>query len=125
MSNLAGKTILWVEDDKFLQGIISHKLNQESATILYTKDGQEALGLAEQNKPNLIVLDILLPSMDGVEVLRKLKASEATRDIPVIMFSNVDDKARVEESRKLGIKGFFVKTTMTMDEIVAELNKAV
>lgn len=125
MSNLAGKSILWVEDDQFLKDIISHKLAQEQVTIHYAKEGQSALDLAASEKPNLIVLDILLPGIDGVEVLRRLKAGPLTKDIPVIMFSNVDDKARIEETQKLGIAGFFVKTYMTMDEIINELSKAI
>lgn len=123
-SNLKGKKILWVEDDQFLQNIISHKLGQEDVVIKYAQEGQGALDLAVSEKADIIVLDILLPGIDGVEVLRQLRANPATQAIPVIMFSNVDDKARMEESQKLGVRGFFVKTSMTMEEIIAEINKA-
>ena len=123
-TNLKGKKLLWVEDDQFLKNIISHKLAQEDVAIVYAQEGQSALALAASEKPDLIVLDILLPGIDGVEVLRQLKANPATQAIPVIMFSNVDDKARIDETHKLGVAGFFVKTSMTMDEIIAEMSKA-
>jgi DNA-binding response OmpR family regulator len=123
-ANLAGKKVLWVEDDQFLKNIISHKLTQEKVSIIYAEEGETALQSAMNEKPDLIVLDILLPGLDGVEVLRRLKSSDETKNIPVIMFSNVDDKARIEESQKHGAVGFFVKTSMNMDEIIAELDKA-
>lgn len=122
-SKLKGKKILWVEDDAFLKGIISHKLTQEGATVLYAQNGEEALASAGNEKPDMIVLDILLPGFDGVEVLRRLKADPNLAAIPVVMFSNVDDKDRVEEARKLGSKGFFVKTSVTMDEIITQLGQ--
>lgn len=123
LASLKGKKILWVEDDKFLQNIISHKLNSTETQVLYARDGQAALNMAISEKPDLIVLDVLLPNIDGIEVLRKLKENANTEFIPVIIFSNVDDKSRIEESQRLGSAGFFVKTSMTMDEIIAELDK--
>lgn len=124
-SKLKGKKILWVEDDSFLKSIISPKLSREGAEVLYAQNGEEALSSAESQNPNIIVLDILLPGFDGVEVLRRLKANSATAAIPVVMFSNVDDKDRVEEAQRLGSKGFFVKTSVTMDEIINQLGQIV
>ncbi len=123
MESLAGKKILWLEDDKFLSDIIAQKLSHGNAKLLYAKDGNQALLVAKEQKPDVILLDILLPGMDGIEVLKQLKADPETKDIPVIMFSNLDDKEKVDQSMTFGAKGFFVKASMDLDQIIAEILK--
>jgi len=119
------KKILWVEDDSFLTDIIAQKLLGENWNLLYANEGTRALAMAHKEQPDVIILDILLPGMDGLEVLEKLKADETTRHIPVIMFSNFDDKEKVEKSKTLGAEGFFVKAMVTLETIVAEIQKVV
>lgn len=121
----AQKKILWVEDDSFLLDIIAQKLSEQHWKLLYALDGASALALAQKEQPDAIILDILLPGMDGLHVLAKLKADEATKHIPVIMFSNFDDKEKVEKSKELGAEGFFVKAMVTLEMIVAEIQKVV
>ncbi len=86
---LRGKTIMWVEDDKFLSDIIARKLAFHGATLQSAADGETALKLLEKEKPELILLDILLPGIDGFEILRRLKANKETKGIPVILLSNL------------------------------------
>lgn len=121
----AEKKILWVEDDSFLTDIIAQKLSEQNWKLLYALEGASALAMAHKEQPDAIVLDILLPGMDGLEVLAKLKADESTKHIPVIMFSNFDDKEKIEKSKALGAEGFFVKAMVTLETIITEIQKVI
>ncbi len=124
-TSLEGKKILWVEDDDFLSGIIAQRLGKEKSIFINSVRGEEVMGLAEQEAPDIIVLDILLPGMDGIDILARLKANEKTKHIPVIMFSNLDDTSKVEKSKSLGAVGFFLKASVDLDEVVNEIKKAI
>ena len=115
--------ILWVEDDSFLTDIIAQKLSEQHWRLLYAREGATALKMVEKEQPNAIILDILLPGMDGLEVLKQLKANPATQNIPVLMFSNIDDQAKIEQSKSLGAVGFFVKAMTSLETIIAEIQK--
>ena len=117
--------ILWVEDDSFLTNIIAQQLAQQNWELVYAAEGASAIALAHKERPDVIVLDVLLPGMDGVEVLRQLKADEETKNIPVIMFSNFDDKAKIAESLGLGAQGYLVKANVDLETIVAEIQKII
>ncbi|MDO8575975.1 MAG: response regulator [bacterium] len=123
--SLEGKKILWIEDDEFLSSIIAQRLAKEKGVVVSGTRGEDVVGLAEHEMPDIIMLDILLPGMDGMDVLAQLKSNGKTKHIPVIMFSNFDDKTKVEQSKKLGAAGFFVKASVNLDEIVNEIRKAV
>lgn len=119
------KKILWVEDDSFLTNIIAQKLSEQHWELLYALEGASALKIAEKEQPDVIVLDILLPGMDGLEVLTQLKANEGTKHIPVLMFSNFDDPTKIEQSKALGAEDFFVKAMTSLETIIAEIQKIV
>jgi DNA-binding response OmpR family regulator len=119
------KKILWVEDDSFLTNIIAQELSKQQWTIIYAADGATALPLARTEQPDAIVLDILLPGIDGIEVLTQLKGSDETKRIPVIMFTNLDDQEKIDRSIALGAAGFFIKATVTLEAITAEIQKAI
>ncbi|OGZ63694.1 MAG: hypothetical protein A3A98_00135 [Candidatus Staskawiczbacteria bacterium RIFCSPLOWO2_01_FULL_40_39] len=120
---LHNKKILWVEDDTFLMDIIAKKLSQIGAILIYATEGSQALSIAAEKKPDIIILDILLPGLDGLEILSKLKFSPHTKDIPVIMFSNSDEESQVKESEKLGASGFFIKASVTLDDIIEKISE--
>jgi len=122
---MENKKILWVEDDSFLTDIIAQKLSQQHLELLYASEGVGALQKARKEHPDAIVLDILLPGMDGLEVLTQLKADDETKHIPVIMFSNLNDQAKIEQSKTLGAEGFFVKAMTNLETILAEIQKVI
>lgn len=124
-ASLAGKKILWAEDDNFLIDLIARRLSHEGSVLLTSTKGSEVVAMAEKEQPDIIMLDILMPDTDGLEVLSALKSGEATKHIPVIMFSNLDDKPKADQSRTLGAAGFFVKAMTNLDEIVAEIQKVI
>jgi DNA-binding response OmpR family regulator len=118
---LAGKKLLWVEDDSFLSEIMARKLSSEKCALMHTSNGEEALTLLTKELPDIILLDILLPGMNGFELLEKIKANPKTKDIPVVMLSNLSQQSDIDKSKKLGAVKFLVKASMKLDEIIAEI----
>lgn len=118
---LSGKKIMWVEDDKFLSDIIARKLSVQGCTLLHATEGEEALRMLEKETPDLILLDILLSGIDGFEILRRVKSNEKTKDVPVILLSNLGQKEDVEKGKSIGAARFLIKATVTLDEIVEEM----
>ena len=114
---------MWVEDDKFLSDIIARKLVSEKCKLTHATDGGEALTILEKEIPDLILLDILLPGMDGYEILSRVKSNDITKKIPIIVLSNLGQKANIDLAKKLGASSFLVKATVTLDEIVVEMKK--
>jgi two-component system, sensor histidine kinase and response regulator len=123
---LAGKKILWVEDDKFLSSMIAKRLTNEGALLTHATDGEEAVTfIARDEKPDIVMLDIILPKLDGFQVLQKIKTNPATKDIPVILLSNLGQPSEIEKGQQLGALKFLVKATVSLDQIVKEIKKAV
>lgn len=120
---LVGKKVMWVEDDSFLSEIIARKLSTEKCVLVHTKDAEEALLLVETEMPDVIMLDILLPGMNGFELLEKLKSNPKLKDIPIILLSNLGQKSDVEKGKSLGADRFLVKATLTLDEIIEQIQE--
>lgn len=123
--SLAGKKIMWIEDDKFLSDIISRKLSHEQCVLIHASDGEGAVSMVETEMPDVILLDILLPGIDGFEVLSRLKANPKIKNIPVIMLSNLGQKGDVDKGQSLGATCFLVKATVTLDEIIDEVRSVI
>jgi DNA-binding response OmpR family regulator len=117
-SLLEGKKIMWVEDDSFLSDIIARKLAAEKCTLLYAKDTNQAVAILDKDMPDIILLDVLLPGVNGFEFLEKLKSDPKTKDIPVIMLSNLSQDSDVEKGKKLGAARFLIKATIQLDEVI-------
>jgi len=120
-SALSGKKIMWVEDDKFLSDIIARKLSVQGCALAHATDGEEALRLLEKESPDLILLDILLPGMDGYELLKRVREGARTKRTPVILLSNLGQKEDIEKGKSLGAARFLIKAMVTLDEIVEEI----
>lgn len=116
--------VLIIEDDKFLSELISTKLDKEGFTVILALDGETGLKKALEEKPQIILLDIMLPGIDGFEVLEKLKKSGgAAAEIPVIILSNFGQEEKVEKGLALGAKDYLVKANFTTGEIVDKIKK--
>jgi CheY-like chemotaxis protein len=120
---LEGKKVMWVEDDKFLSDIIARKLSREKCVLHHATEGESAIAMAEKEQPDVILLDILLPGIDGFEILSRLKSNPLTKNIPVIFLSNLGQQSDIERGQRLGAARFLVKATVTLDEIVNEIKK--
>lgn len=118
---LTGKKILLVEDETFLNEIIRRKLLSFGAAVFVSESGEEALELLLQETPDIILLDIVMPGMNGFELLKKLKANKKTSPIPVIFFTNLEQKGDIERGKRLGAEGFIIKITTTPDEVAEKI----
>ena len=112
------KKILIIEDDKFLRELITRKLIQENFEISEAVDGEEGLKKIKEEKPALILLDLILPGIDGFEVLTKMKEDPGLASIPVIILSNLGQREDVERGLKLGAVDYLVKAHFTPNEII-------
>jgi CheY-like chemotaxis protein len=122
-SELCGRTVLVVDDSLSVRNMISHNLRRHGYSVVLAKDGEEALRTVKTCRPDLILLDILLPRLSGLAVLRKLKTDSDTQDIPVVVISSLseDNDARVLAE---GACGYIAKATTTPDKIPAVLDRA-
>lgn len=118
------KNILIIEDDKFLRKLIDKKLTEEGLGVSKVANGKEGLKTAKEKKPDLILLDLVLPGMNGFEVLSQLKkdSEESIRKIPVIVLSNLGQKEEVEKGMNLGAADYLVKARFTLEEIIEKIN---
>lgn len=116
-------TIMIVEDDKFLMELISQKIEKEGMKTIVAITAEKAFVVLEKEKPQLILLDLILPGMSGFEFLEKLRSNHALSDIPVIALSNLGEEKDKEAAKKLGIKSFLVKAMSSPNEIVQEIKK--
>jgi DNA-binding response OmpR family regulator len=115
--------ILIVEDDKFLRDLLSKKLQDENLTIVAAVDGEEGVKKAEEETPDLMLLDLILPGMNGFDVLKKIKENSKTSEIPVIVLSNLGQKEDVERALSLGAKDYLIKANFTLEEIFDKIKK--
>ena len=119
------KKILTIEDDSFLKNIESSKFTKsgfEVATAM-TKAGI-ASSLAA-SVPDIILLDMMLPDIDGYHVLQNLKADEKTKNIPVIVFSNLSSDEDMKKMTEAGASAFMIKSNFTLDEVVEKINSLI
>ena len=121
---MENKTVLVVEDDKFLRELLINKLVTEGCKIEGAVDGKEAFAILEKGRPDLIILDIILPDINGFEILEKIRANQAWAPIPVIILSNLDQKEDVDRARSLGAIDFMIKANFSLNEVVAHVKKA-
>ena len=117
------RKILWVEDDKLLGMILVKKFESYGHIIFKAENGNEAFNFLEKDIPDVILLDILLPDMDGFNLLQKIKMNEKYRNIPVIILSNVSKQSDREKAKALGANRYLVKAIVSLDEIVREVDE--
>lgn len=120
---LKDKKILWVEDDLFLSGLLGQKFKEMGVRIFGSSTGEPALDIAKFEQPDVIILDLLLPGMSGFEILDVLKSDNKTKEIPVIILSNLSQKDDIEKAKNLGAIKYLIKATVSLDDIVVEIKK--
>ena len=115
--------ILIAEDDEFLLKVYRMTLEQEKFDVVIAKDGEEALKQAAKEKPDLILLDILMPKKDGFDVLKELKENEDLKDIPVIILSNLGQEADIEKGKELGAVDYIIKGNVDIENVIQKVKK--
>lgn len=113
--------ILLVEDDKFLATALGDKLEREGFQVARATTGVAALEAARASRPDLVLLDLIIPQKSGFQVLTELKADAALASIPVIILSNLGQEADIEKAKALGAADYFIKSDVQMKEVVARI----
>ncbi len=115
--------ILIVEDDKFLRDLITRKLQREGFNVVEAVDGEHGLKKIKEEKPDLILLDLILPGIDGFTVLAETKKDPGLALIPVIILSNLGQRDDIEKGLKLGAVDYLIKAHFTPGEIIEKVKK--
>ena len=123
--NTSKKKILSIEDDALLAKVLLEGLILEGYEAVNVNNGLVALDETKKIKPDLILLDLVLPGLDGFEVLKQLKADTETKKIPVMIVSNLGTLADIKSVRALGAEEYFIKANSEMDEIFKVIKKRI
>lgn len=115
--------ILLVEDDRFLRRAAEAALRQGGFTVVTAGDGEEALQVARAGVPDLVLLDVIMPKLQGFDVLEALKRDPATASIPVIMLSNLGQAEDVRRAMEAGAAGYLVKANLSLQALVSHVRE--
>ena len=113
--------ILWVEDDKLIGTILAKKLVSSGFDLFHAQSGEEGLEALKQAKPDVIVLDLLLPGIGGFDVLQEINKDAGLRNVPVMILSNLSKPTDIERAKLLGAKRFLIKAATSLEQIVKEI----
>jgi CheY-like chemotaxis protein len=118
------RRVLLAEDDRFLRRAAEASLRRHGLEVLTAADGEEALRIARAEPLDLILLDVMMPKLDGFEVLRALKQDDATAHIPVLVLSNLGQERDVAQAKALGAVAFLVKANLSLQDLIDRVDAA-
>ena len=119
------KKILIIEDEDILRNLLEEKLKQKGYDVSVAKDGQEGLSVMPKIMPDLILLDIIMPKVNGFEVMEKMQKSPNLKEIPVIIVSNSGQPVEIDRAKKLGVKDWLIKTQFDPQEVIQKVIKQI
>lgn len=119
----SSKTVLLVEDDPILSRMYSEKLKYEGYTVLLAQDGMVGLGCAQKEGVDIILLDIMLPKLSGIDLLEKLRATPKGKTVPVIVLTNLAEKFEQEKAASLGAKEYLLKAMQTPEKVIEAIKR--
>lgn len=117
------KKILFIEDEPSLQQTMGEILRQEEFNMIAALDGEEGLKKVKEERPDLILLDLILPKLDGFEVLKQIKANPETAKIPVIVLTNLEGATEIDKALELGATTYLVKANYEIDEVIDKIKQ--
>jgi|SRR5687768_5106033 CheY-like chemotaxis protein len=117
------KSILLVEDDRFLRKAAEATLRRHGFTVRTAADGEEALQRVRDEAPDLVLLDLIMPKLQGFEVLRILKQDPATKQIPVVVLSNLGQESDVQQALQSGAAAYFIKANLSLQDLVTQVHR--
>lgn len=109
--------VLIVEDDRFLSQILKGRLEKEGLTILQAFDGEEGLKMVQESKPDLVLLDLIMPKVSGFEFLEKVSIDPELNQIPILVASNLGQESDIEKAKSFNIKEYYVKAQTSIDDL--------
>ncbi len=110
--------VLLVEDDEMLHGMYTQKFKNQGYEVVSAYNGADGVKLAETEQPDIILLDVIMPKMDGFVALKKIRKGETTSKIPVVLLTNLGQEEDVRKGRELGANDYFIKANHTPQEVV-------
>ncbi|OGY60505.1 MAG: hypothetical protein A3I33_02680 [Candidatus Colwellbacteria bacterium RIFCSPLOWO2_02_FULL_45_11] len=118
MADVSGKKVLVIEDDVFLAQLLTNRIAKVGAVVLRAVDGEEGIKMIKENRPDLVLLDLILPKKSGFELLEDMRSDPSTQGIPVIIVSNLGQESDVVRGKELGAVEYFVKAKTSIDGLV-------
>lgn len=119
------KKILIIEDEKILADLLAKRLEEEGYNIFLAPDGEEGLNKIKEEKPDLILLDIIMPKKGGFEVLEEMQKSPDIKNIPVIVISNSGQPVEISRALELGVKDYLIKTQFDPEEVINKVKRQI
>ncbi|OGI83974.1 hypothetical protein A2997_00780 [Candidatus Nomurabacteria bacterium RIFCSPLOWO2_01_FULL_36_10b] len=119
----SGKNILIIEDDEFLLSLAVTKLQKAGYDVESAKDGEDGIKKLAETKPDLLILDLMLPHIDGFEILKQIKSDTKFAGMRIVVFSNLGSDEDISKATKLGANDYMVKSSFTLDELVAKIDE--
>ncbi len=117
------KKILLIEDDTFLSSLIKARFEKEGIAVVQAFDGEEGVRLLKKEKPNLIILDLIMPNVSGFEVMEHLNLNVDLNQIPLVVLSNLAQDSDIQKAKSLGAREFFIKIRTSVDDVVAKVKE--
>jgi DNA-binding response OmpR family regulator len=118
MADVSNKKVLVVEDDVFLAQLLTNRISKAGVNVVRAADGEEGLSMLRSEKPDLMLLDLILPKKSGFELLEEMRADPALSNTPVIIVSNLGQEGDIKKGRELGAVEYFVKAKTSIDGLV-------
>jgi len=119
------KKILLIEDEEILINLLNKKLIQEGYEVFITRNGVDGLAKMREIKPDLILLDIIMPKMGGLEVMEEMQKDEELKNFPVIIISNSGQPVEIDRIKKLGARDWLIKTEFNPQEVIDKIKKQI
>ncbi len=119
------KKILIVEDEEIVLGLLQKKLSQEGYEVSVARDGEEGLKKMMEIKPDLVLLDVVMPKMGGFEVMEEMQRDRELKKIPVIVVSNSGQPVEIDKVRELGARDWLIKTEFDPQEVIDKVVKQI
>ena len=115
--------ILIVDDDGSLRNVLKDKISHEGFMALTASDGEEGLKIAIKEKPDLILLDVIMPKVDGIKMLKNLRENEWGKTVPVLLLSNDDDPEHIRETLKDNATDYLIKSDWELENVVKRIKE--
>lgn len=120
----AQPAVLIVEDDVFMQGLLAKEFAKAGFRVVLAGDGAEAVERFADSRPDVVLLDILMPQKNGLEALREIRALPGGAGVPTLILSNFEETSYLREAEELGVKAYLIKANMQLPEIVSKVREA-
>ena len=118
------KKILFIEDEAAIQKTLGESLRNKGYDVQSALDGEEGLRLAKSEKPDLILLDLILPKLHGLDLLERIRKDDDIKETPVIILTNLENVGEVERALELGANTYLVKANYSLEDVVAKVKRA-